>query len=148
MQYSEGSIGRVFIIRMDDGEDVIESIQKLIEEKEIESGFMLFLGALLKGRAVTGPEEPVIPPLPHFVSFDGGWEVFGMATIYQSGAGPQIHIHSSIGRGREALVGCIRGRASVYLTVEAILIEIKCPGSRKELDERMGLQLLKLDRIL
>ena len=148
MQYSEGSLGRVFVLRMDDGEDILESIQKFVKEKCIGSGMMLFLGAMLDGRAVTGPEKPVIPPVPHFEAFDSAWEVFGMATIYPSTEGPKIHMHSSMGRGRAALVGCIRGKASVYLIVEAVLIEFNGLDARRELDERTGLYLLSLCKSL
>lgn len=148
MQYSEGSLGRVYVLRMDDEEDMLESIQKFVRVKCIESGMMLFLGAMKNGRAVTGPEKPVIPPVPHFEAFDSAWEVFGMATIYQSAEGPKIHMHSSIGRGRASLVGCIRDRASVYLTLEAVLIEFKGLEARRELDEKSGLYLLTLGKSL
>ena len=148
MQYSEGSLGRVFVLRMDDDEDILESIQKFVKEKSIGSGMMLFLGAMLDGRAVTGPEKPVIPPVPHFEAFDSAWEVFGMATIYPSTEGPKIHMHSSMGRGRAALVGCIRGKASVYLIVEAVLIEFNGLDARRELNERTGLYLLSLCKSL
>jgi len=148
MQYSEGSLGRVFVLRMDDGEDILESIQKFVKEKSIGSGMMLFLGAMKDGRAVTGPEKPVIPPTPHYEAFDSAWEVFGMATIYPSTEGPKIHMHSSMGRSRAALVGCIRGKASVYLIVEAVLIEFNGLDARRELDERTGLYLLSLCKSL
>jgi predicted DNA-binding protein with PD1-like motif len=148
MQYSEGSLGRVFVLRMDDGEDILESIQKFVKEKSIGSGMMLFLGAMKDGRAVTGPEKPVIPPTPHFEAFDSAWEVFGMATIYPSTEGSKIHMHSSMGRSRAALVGCIRGKASVYLIVEAVLIEFNGLDARRELDERTGLYLLSLCKSL
>jgi uncharacterized protein len=144
MQYREGSLGRVFVLRMDNGEDLLESIQKFVKEKSIGSGMMLFLGALKDGRAVTGPEKPVIPPTPHFETFENAWEVFGMATIYPSTEGPKIHMHFSMGRGRAALVGCIRDKASVYLIVEAVLIEFSGLNARRELDERTGLYLLSL----
>ncbi|NYT03019.1 MAG: DUF296 domain-containing protein, partial [Methanosarcinales archaeon] len=68
MQYSEGRLGRVFVIRMDEGEDLIASLQRFVEEKGVEAGIIHFLGALRSGRAVTGPERPVIPPPPHFES--------------------------------------------------------------------------------
>jgi predicted DNA-binding protein with PD1-like motif len=141
-------LGRVFVLRMDDGEDLLESIQKFVKEKSIGSGMMLFLGALKDGRAVTGPEKPVIPPTPHFETFDSAWEVFGMATVYPSTEGPKIHMHSSMGRGRAALVGCIRDKASVYLIVEAVLIEFKGLDATRELDERTGLYLLSLCKSL
>ena len=97
MQYSEGNLGRVFVLRMDHGEDLIASLQKFVPEKKIESCMALFMGALRDGRAVTGPEVPVIPPVPHYESFESAWEVFGMATVYPSGEGPKLHIHSGSG---------------------------------------------------
>ena len=70
MQYSEGNLGRIYVLRMDHGEDLIASLQKFLREKKIESCMALFMGALRDGRAVTGPEAPVIPPVPHYESFD------------------------------------------------------------------------------
>ncbi len=72
MQYSEGSRGRVFVIRMDDGEDFIEAIRRFVLENRVSSGLILFLGALREGRMVTGPREMVIPPIPHFENVEGG----------------------------------------------------------------------------
>ncbi len=148
MQYSEGKLGRTFVLRLDDGEDLIASIQRFVLEKKIESCMALFIGALRDGKAVTGPETPVIPPTPHFENFDSAWEVFGMATIYPSSSGPKLHVHSSFGRGREALTGCIRDRASVYLLIEVVLFEFTGMNARRDLDERTGLYLLNLERRL
>ncbi|HNX09586.1 MAG TPA: DNA-binding protein [Methanothrix sp.] len=144
MQYSEGRIGRVFVLRMDHGEDLIESLQKFLKEKNINSCMALFLGALLDGRAVTGPKEPVVPPTPNYEAYDSAWEVFGMATVYPSKEGPKMHIHSGMGRGRQALVGCIRDRAKIYLIVEAVLFEICDLTAERLWDEKMELFLLSL----
>ena len=57
MQYSEGQLGRVFVVRIDDGEDFLAEIQKFVLDKEIQAGSILFLGALRNGRMVTGPEK-------------------------------------------------------------------------------------------
>jgi predicted DNA-binding protein with PD1-like motif len=148
MQYSEGRFARVFALRMDDGEDLIASLQKFVQEKRVDSCMALFIGALRDGRAVTGPEMPVIPPIPHYENFDSAWEVFGMATIYQSEEGPKMHIHSAIGRGREAIVGCIREKAKVYLVVEAVLFEFSGLKAKREWDEKTGLHLLSLENKL
>lgn len=145
MQYSEGSLGRVFVLRLDNGEDLIASIQRFAEEKKIFSCMALFIGALRDGRMVTGPEAPVIPPIQHFESFNSAWEVFGMATIYPSSGRSRIHIHSSIGKGREALIGCIRERASVYLIVEIVLFEFMGLSAERVFDEKTGLYLLSLE---
>jgi predicted DNA-binding protein with PD1-like motif len=144
MQYSEGSLGRVFVLRMDHGEDLIKSLQKFLKEKNIESCSAFFLGALRDGRAVTGPKSPVIPPTPNFEAFESAWEVFGMATVYPSGEGPKLHIHSAMGRGRQSLTGCIRDNAGVYLIVEAVLFEICGLEAERVWDEKMRLHLLSL----
>jgi len=141
MQYSEGRMGRVFVLRIDHGEDLIESLKKFLSLKKIESCMALFLGALLDGRAVTGPKKPEIPPIPNFEAYQSAWEVFGMATIYPSKEGPKLHIHSGFGRGRDSLTGCIRDKAEVYLIVEAVLFEIYGLEAERVLDEKMQLFL-------
>lgn len=136
MQYAQGQIGRVFMVRIDDGEDFLDSMRRFITDKSVESGSVIFLGALMNGRMVTGPEEPVIPPLPHFVLFEGGWEVFGVGTIYPGEGGPHIHYHASVGRSGHALTGCLREKATTYLIIEAVIIEFTGLAGRREFDER------------
>jgi uncharacterized protein len=148
MQYSEGQVGRIFVIRMDDGDDLLESIQRFVKEKSVSSGMILFLGALKDGRAVMGPEQAVIPPVQHFESYESAWEAFGMATIYPSSSGPKIHMHTALGRGREGMVGCIRDRAKIYLVIEAVLLEISGLNARRELDHRTGFYLPVLEHML
>jgi len=135
MQYAEGQIGRVFVVRIDNGEDFLISMHRFITEKGIESGSVIFLGALMNGRMVTGPEEPVIPPVPHFVMFEGGWEVFGVGTIYPGEDGPHLHYHASVGRAGHALTGCLREKATTYLIVEAVILEFTGLQGRREFDE-------------
>ncbi len=141
MQYTEGQIGRVFVVRIDDGEDMLLSLRQFILDKNIQTGSIHFLGALMNGRMVTGPEEPVIPPVPHFVMFEGGWEIFGIGTIYPGEGGPHIHYHASVGRSGHALTGCLREKAITYLIVEAVIMEFTGLSARREFDEKMQLHL-------
>jgi hypothetical protein len=141
MQYTEGQLGRVFIVRIDDGEDMLVSLRQFILDKGIHAGSILFLGALMSGRMVTGPEEPIIPPTPHFVMFEGGWEVFGLGTIYMGEGGPHIHYHASVGRAGHALTGCLREKATTYLIVEAVIQEFTGLSARREFDKKMQVHL-------
>ena len=141
MQYTEGQLGRVFVVRIDDGEDMLVSLRQFINDKSVYTGSILFLGALMKGRMVTGPEEPVIPPVPHFVMFEGGWEVFGIGTIYPGEDGPHIHYHASVGRSGHALTGCLREKAITYLIVEAIVLEFTGLSARREFDKKTQVHL-------
>jgi uncharacterized protein len=141
MQYSEGQLGRVFIVRIDDGEDLLDAMQQFALDKKILTGAILFLGALKEGRMVTGPEELTIPPVPHFVMFEGGWETFGVGTIYPGDSGPAIHYHASVGRAGHALTGCLREKATAYLVLEAVVIEFTGLDVRREFDEKTQLHL-------
>ena len=141
MQYTEGQLGRVFVVRIDDGEDMLVSLRQFIIDKEILAGSITFLGALMNGRMVTGPEEPVIPPVPHFVMFEGGWEVFGIGTIYPGEGGPHIHYHASVGRSGHALTGCLREKATTYLIIEAVIMEFTGLKARREFDQKTQLHL-------
>lgn len=141
MQYTEGQIGRVFVVRIDDGEDMLISLRQFISDKSIQAGSILFLGALMNGRMVTGPEDPIIPPVPHFVLFEGGWEVFGVGTIYPGEEGPHIHYHASVGRSGHALTGCLREKAITYLIVEAVIMEFNGLSARREFDKKTQVHL-------
>lgn len=141
MQYTEGQLGRVFVVRIDDGEDMLVSLRQFILDKSIPAGSITFLGALMNGRMVTGPEEPVIPPVPHFVMFEGGWEVFGVGTIYPGEGGPHIHYHASVGRSGHALTGCLREKATTYLVIEAVIMEFTGLKARREFDQKTQLHL-------
>ena len=57
MHYSEGRLGRIFVLRIDDGEDFLAATKEFIQNKSVQTGTILFLGALRQGRMVTGPEE-------------------------------------------------------------------------------------------
>ena len=141
MQYTEGQLGRVFVVRIDDGEDMLLSLRQFILDKGIQTGSIQFLGALMNGRMVTGPEEPVIPPVPHFVMFEGGWEIFGIGTIYPGEGGPHIHYHASVGRSGHALTGCLREKATTYLIIEAVILEFTGLKARREIDQKTQLHL-------
>jgi hypothetical protein len=73
--------------------------------------------------------------------FEGGWEIFGVGTIYPGEDGPHIHYHASVGRSGHALTGCLREKAITYLIVEAVIMEFTGLTARKEFDEKMQLHL-------
>jgi len=143
MQYSEGRLGRVFVLRLEDGEDLIRSLQKFVERMEVSTGMIHFLGALREGKLIAGPKEPTIPPGPPFVQdLKGAWETFGIATIYPGeDAKPAVHLHASAGHDDRALTGCLRKVATTYLVVEAIVFEFCGLEAKREIDEMTGLSL-------
>lgn len=136
MQYSEGRLGRIFVVRIDDGEDFLAVMHEFVRNKAVHTGTILFLGALRQGRMVTGPEEAVLPPEPHYVMFEGGWEMVGIGTICPGDTGPSIHYHASVGRAGHALTGCLRETAITYIVAEAVVLEFTGLDIRRQLDEK------------
>jgi len=144
MKYTKGSIGRIFLIKFDNEDILLKELSRLIKKERVKSAALIFLGALKDGDLVTGPKKPVIPPEPNKVLFNGGWEVMGMGTVFSNKKGPQIHIHSAMGKKLKTLVGCIRGNSKVFLVIEAVLFELKGVKAIKSIDPRTGLNLLKI----
>ncbi len=148
MQYSEGQVGRVFTVRIDDGEDFIREIERFVAAMNIQSGMIHFLGAARNATLVTGPKEMVVPPTPRREEIFGGWELLGFATIHPGVEGPSLHIHTVAGKGIRSVAGCLREKAEVYLVVEAIVTEFVGISARRLPDEATGVNLPVFDRVL
>jgi hypothetical protein len=144
MQYTQGNLGRIFLLKFDDDDLLIEKLADFTKKEKIKAATMVFIGALKKGLLVTGPKKPVIPPEPNQVNFKDGWEVMGIGTIFTNKTGPQIHIHGSMGKQQKTLIGCVRGKSKVFLVIEAIVFELKGVRAAKSIDPKTGLNLLKI----
>ncbi len=144
MKYKQGSLGRVFILKFEDRDDLIEEMKKLAIKEKIKVGTIMLLGGLRSAGLVSGPKEAVIPPEPMWVNFSDGREVLGLGTLFWKGEEPVIHLHGALGRKKETFVGCVRKDSSVFLVVEAVITEIEGIDARKALNEKTGLVMLEL----
>lgn len=144
MEYTCGRIGRVFVLKFNDKDVLLENLVDFARKESLKAASIIFIGALRNGDLVTGPKKPVIPPKPNKISFENGWEVMGIGTIFTNSKGPQIHVHSSMGKSSRVLTGCVRGRSRVFLVVEAVVFELKGVKTNKEIDPKTGLSLLKV----
>jgi uncharacterized protein len=144
MKYTSGTVGRVFVLRFDNNDAVLDALTDFVKKERLKAATVIFLGALKKGKLVTGPKKPVVPPEPNWVDFDGGWEAMGIGTIFTNAQGPQIHIHSAMGKKRKTLTGCLRKDSRVFLVIEAVVFELKGVKAAKGLDPATGLNLLKI----
>ncbi|NLV27283.1 MAG: DNA-binding protein [Methanomicrobiales archaeon] len=123
MKYAAGTCGRVFYLHIEHGEDPVATIQSFVQEKEVLSGVIHFIGAIKKAMLVTGPKEDVLPPDPYKVEVPFAHELIGTGFIRSGEGGPVVHIHVSAGRGEKALTGCLRGSAEVFILIEAVIME-------------------------
>lgn len=144
MKYTKGNIGRVFLLKFDNDDILLDRLAVFSRKEKIEAATIIFIGALKKGDLVTGPKMPVIPPKPNKLYFKDGWEVMGIGTIFTNKSGPQIHIHASMGKKQKVLTGCVRGKSKVFLVIEAVVFELKGMKAAKGIDSVTGLNLLKI----
>ncbi len=76
MQYSEGRLGRIFILRLEDGERLNDTIEDFARERQLSHGLAFFLGGSGDGsKVVVGPEadrEDIIPMIYHPPWVSGG----------------------------------------------------------------------------
>lgn len=144
MKYSQGSFGRVFVIKFEDQDNLLEELRKVAIREKIRVGTIMLLGGMRSAGVVTGPKEAVIPPDPIWTNVNDGREVLGIGTLFRKGDEPVIHLHGALGREKETSTGCIRKDSVVYLVVEAVITEIVGTDARKNMDVKTGLVMLEL----
>jgi len=148
MRYSEAELGRVFIIRLEQGEVVHEVLERFAAEKNVRSAAVLMVGGAQRGsRLVVGPEDgdalPVVP-LRHVLS--KVHEMAAVGTLFPDESGrPSLHVHAALGREGRATVGCIRAGVVVWLILEVIMIEIAGDRAKRLRDPVTGFDLLEPD---
>jgi predicted DNA-binding protein with PD1-like motif len=145
MKASEGHLGRVFVIRLEDGDIVPDCIENFAEENGVSVGHVVLIGGIGKGRVVVGPRDSdERPPEPVLLPVDGAHEVVGVGVMAPGQDGkPVLHIHASLGRSGQTMTGCLRPGVKTWLVGEVILCEILGAKIARVKDEKSGLALLE-----
>ena len=149
MQYSEGSLGRVFVLRLEEGEKLNDSIETFAREQKISHGLAFFLGGSGDGsKVVVGPEANREAIIPMIYALQGAQEVLALGTIIPNEAGePLLHMHAAAGREGKATVGCTRAGVEVWLVGEVVVLEILgTTAAQRRKDPETGFQLLRISK--
>src|SRR4030066_142472 len=104
--------------------------------------------AIWRTRKGTTSSSPGTPREPHGARCGirrGRWEWGGRGSIPAGDGPPSIHLHSSLGRGKEVLTGCLRKEGEAFIVVEAMILEVLAVRATRSPDERSGLELLTLE---
>ena len=146
MKSSEAQPGRVFVLRLEDGEIVHECLERFAAENGIARAVLTLHGGADAGSAlVTGPREDRSPPpiAPQTTTLDHVHEVVGTGTIFpdENGA-PILHVHLACGRGERTVTGCIRTGVKVWHVLEVVLTELVGSTARRLPDPATGFELL------
>jgi hypothetical protein len=138
----KGHVGRIFLSRLQEDDDVAESIKSNAEEGNVKAGILILIGALK--RAVLGcyrEGEYVTTQL------DGHLEVascMGNIAVDEKGE-TIIHAHMVVSNEKgEAFGGHLMKGSRVGPTAELVIIEATGVELKRILDEKTKLKLLKL----
>lgn len=146
MKYSQARPGRIFVIRLEDGDVVHHEIEQLAREKSICAAALVILGgADRESKLVVGPEQGrATPVVPMEYVLDNVHEVAGVGTLFPDDEGnPVLHLHMACGRSSSTITGCIRRGVKVWHVMEVILFELVKTTGMRTLDPETGFELLQ-----
>ena len=127
MEYQERTLQRVFSIRFSKGDRLIESLEKLAEEKGIHTGIILLLGAFSKGNLVLGFRKHSRMPMDFDrTSISETHEIVAVGSISRVNEKPKIHLHSGLAKERAVFIAHIE-EADVA-GAEAFILELSGTG--------------------
>src|SRR3989304_1010700 len=146
MQFTEAKLGRVFVLRLHDGDHLPEVLESFAAENNIATALCFFLGgAKEKSRVVVGPKNGyALPPEPMVTLLNGVHEAHGVGTIFPDEEGkPKLHMHSSFGRNETTITGCVRMGVDVWRIGEIIIIELIGATAKRAKDKETGFEFLE-----
>src|SRR5512136_2312906 len=147
MKYAEARMGRIFILRLEDGEIVHEVIEQFARDHSLRAAALLILGGADDGsRLVVGPEgDRVYPIVAMEWVLKGVHEAAGVGTLYPDESGnPMLHMHMACGRESSTKTGCVRRGVKVWQILEAVMIEMNGTHCFRRFAEEIGFRLLHL----
>lgn len=144
MLVSEGSIGRVFVIRLQDGDRLPDALETFAAEKGLAAGMCVLLGGAGDGNIVCGPVDGEARKiLPIIQTLGEVHEIAAVGTIFPDAEGaPRLHMHGSFGRGAGAKVGCVRRGVDIWRLAECVVIEILNADMVRKVDPAFGFEVL------
>jgi predicted DNA-binding protein with PD1-like motif len=145
MKACEGRTGRVFVIRLEDGDVVPECVERFAKEKGVLVGQAILVGGAGGGDIVVGPRSSKeMPPEPMILPIDGAHEVVGVGVLAPGEDGkPALHVHAALGRAGQTMTGCLRQGVTTWLVGEVILYEILGVNLKRTQDRGSGFALLE-----
>jgi len=145
LKASEGQAGRIFVLRLEDGDVVPHCIEQFAAEKKIALAQVILLGGLADGQIVVGPRHSnELPPDPMVLPVDAAHEVVAVGILATGPDGkPNLHIHGALGRSGQTVTGCLRMGVKTWLIGEAVIIEIAGARAARAKDPVSGFALLE-----
>jgi len=147
LEFTEAKLGRVFILRLHQGQRIHEVIEEFAAKKQVLSALCFFLGgAEDKSKVVVGPKNgSALPPEPMITLLKGVHEACGIGTIFTNEEGkPKLHMHTSFGRKDNTVTGCVRMGVDVWQIGEVVILELKGSSAKRAKNKETGFEFLEV----
>jgi predicted DNA-binding protein with PD1-like motif len=147
MQFTEAKLGRIFVLRLHDGDHLPEVFEQFAAQHKVSTALCFFVGgAKEKSRVVVGPKDGnALPPEPMVTLLNGVHEVCGVGTIFADEEGkPKLHMHASFGRKTNTVTGCVRMGVDVWRIGEVVMLELTGAAAHRTKDKETGFEFLEI----
>jgi predicted DNA-binding protein with PD1-like motif len=147
MQFTEAKLGRVFVLRLHDGDRLPDVLESFAAEKNVSTALCFFLGgAKENSRVVVGPRDgDAVPPEPMVTLLKGVHEACGVGTIFADEDGkPKLHMHTSFGRNENTVTGCVRMGVDIWRIGEVVMLELTCGKACRAKNKETGFEFLEI----
>jgi predicted DNA-binding protein with PD1-like motif len=140
----QGSVGRLFVLRLEDGDRLPDSIEDFAASRGIARACCWLVGGAGNGVLVVGPadaEADKISPMLH--DLENVHEAAAVGTIFPDQEGrPKLHMHAALGRGSETRTGCVRQGVDIWRIAECVILEITDNQMSRKTDPAFGFEVL------
>jgi predicted DNA-binding protein with PD1-like motif len=122
MELMSMSVGRILILRVDAGEDVLESIKRCLKEADVRQAVVLGGYGTLAAYHLHWVTHNRIPTDNTFGRGEGGIEILGMSGLIVDG---EPHIHVTLSTPGGAFGGHLEPGCIAYVLCEVFFAEVE-----------------------
>lgn len=147
MKHAQASLGRVFVLRLEDGDHLPDCIESFAAAHGLAQGFCALVGGVAGGRIVVGPQDgDALPVTPLLHTLAGVHEAAAVGTIFPDETGaPRLHMHAALGREDAARAGCVRTGLDIWKIGEVVILELTGASLVRRRDPATGFELLAVE---
>ncbi|MCS7119717.1 MAG: DNA-binding protein [Nitrososphaerota archaeon] len=121
--FSTKDIGRIFVLRLDPGDYVLESIMDLVEKEGVKEGVVVSAVGTLDRYSAHMVTSTTFPPENLFVTLnDEPMEVLSICGLIVAG---EPHLHIVVSDSKKAYGGHLEKGCRTLYVAEIVIIELK-----------------------
>jgi len=128
MEAQQFEKARTWVIRIDPGEDVLESINKFLEKNGVSQGYVAAGYGTLTRASLHWVRHNRLPTDNLFADVEGGIEILAANGLVTEG---EPHVHIALSTPTGAFGGHLEPGSKAYVLCEFVVVELEGPTMRK-----------------